>query len=85
MKTPFDIASVLLFALIAVIFLHRSTKSEQDAVPLWVYAVTALACAIGDVLANEGQTAIGLVLLFSAVAGAMWIVWRKPADIGGPR
>ena len=85
MKTPFDIASVLLFALIAVIFLHRSSGSAQDRVPLWAYAVVALACALGDVLANTGQVPVGLVLLFGAVAGSMWIVWKKPADADGPR
>lgn len=85
MKTPFDIASVLLFALIAVIFLHRSSKSEQDRVPLWGYAVTAIACALGDVMANNGSVPVGLVLLLSAVAGSMWIVITKPNDLGGPR
>ena len=85
MKTPFDIASVLLFALIAVIFLHRSSKSEQDRVPLWAYAGTAGACAFGDVLANAGSVPVGLVLLLGAVAGSMWIVLRKPTDLEGPR
>lgn len=80
MKTPFDIASVLLFALIAVLFLHRSSRSERDRVPLWAYAATALACAFGDVMANNGGVPVGLLLLFGAVAGAMWIVMTKPVD-----
>ncbi len=85
MKTPFDLASVLLFALIAVIFLHRSSRAEEDPVPLWAYAGCAGACAIGDILANNGYVPIGLLLLFAAVGAGVWIITRKPGDVGRRR
>ena len=82
MSTPFDFASVVLFGLIAVVFLHRSSKDEQDHVPLWAYGGCAVACAAGDVLANNGYVPIGLLLLFAAVASGVWIVVKKPGDVG---
>ena len=78
MKTPFDFASVLLFAVLAVIYLHRSAKDEQDHVPLWAYALAAVACAAGDVIANQGYVALGAVVLVAAVAATIWIVFKAP-------
>ena len=85
MRTAFDFASVLLFAVLSVIYLHRSAKDERDATPLWAYALTALACGCGDVMANHGHTAPGAVLLASAVAATFWIVVRKAAKPNIPR
>ena len=79
MKTPFDLTSVVLFAIIAVVFLHRSSKPEHDPVPLWAYAATAIACAIGDILANRGYTVPGALLLLAAIAGGAWITLKQPA------
>ena len=79
MKTAFDFASVLLFAVLAVIYLNRSAKDQPDPVPLWAYAATALALAAGDVIANRGHRLIGTVLLAAAVAATLWIFMRKEA------
>ena len=85
MKTPFDFASVLLFAVIAVIYLHRSSKEGRDPVPLWAYALTAIACAAGDVLANRDYILPGAALLVAAIGGTIWIAFRKAPEIGKAR
>ena len=79
MKTPFDFASVLLFAVIAVIYLHRSSKDERDRVPLWGYALIALACAAGDVLANHDYVAPGALCLLAAMGGTAWVALKGHA------
>ena len=76
MKTPFDFVSVGMFALIAVIFLHRSAQPGRDPVPLWSYGATAAACAGGDILTNNGYVLIGAAFLLLAAAGAIWIVFK---------
>lgn len=82
MHTPFDFASVALFALIAVIYLHRSSKPEEDTVPLWAYAATAALCAVGDVAANAGYVIPGVLCLLLALGASAWIVFRptSPAN-----
>lgn len=82
MKTPFDFASVLLFAVLAVIYLHRSSKDERDRVPLWGYGIIALACAAGDVLANRGYMALGTISLLVAMAGTAWVALRGQQGAG---
>lgn len=77
MRTIFDLASVLLFAVLSVIYLHRSSKDERDAVPLWAYALAALACAAGDVVANHGHRRYGAALLGMALLATLWIFMRR--------
>ena len=73
MQTTFDFASVLVFGLLAAIYLHRCAKAERDTIPLWAYAVTATACAVGDVVANHGFPVIGAICLVATLLGAVWI------------
>lgn len=73
MQTIPDFASVLVFGLLAAVYLHRCSKTERDTVPLWAYAVTATACAVGDVVANHGFPVIGAMCLVATLLGAVWI------------
>ena len=73
MQTSFDIASLLVFGLLAAVYLHRCSKEARDCVPLWAYAVTAVACAVGDEVANHGLPAIGSLCLLGALLSSVWI------------
>ena len=79
MKTPFDAASLLAFALLAIVYLHRSAAAARDPVPLWIYALAVLACAGGDVAANHGSPAIGAVSIAVSVVVTGWVVWKGDA------
>ena len=85
MKTPFDIASILLFAVIAIAYLHRSAQDRPDRTPMWAYAAVAAACAVGDVVANRGAPGVGAALLVAAILGVAWIVFYAnrtgPGDV----
>ena len=79
MTTPFDFVSILIFAVLAVIFLHRSAQAAPRDRPLWGYALAALACAAGDVAANAGRKLIGTLLLLGAVGLTGWILLASSA------
>ena len=82
MSTPFDFATVLIFAVLAVVFLHRSAQASSRDRPLWSYALAAAACAGADIASNGGQPAIGAVLLLTALGLAVWILRLPPPERG---
>lgn len=63
MKTFFDFLSVGLFIVLAVLYLHRSSRPEPDGVSLWKYAAAAGGCAVGNLLGNAGQALASFALL----------------------
>lgn len=71
MSTIFDFVTVGLFAILAVLYLHRSSRAQADSVPLWQYALAALACAAANAAGNGGyvwpsvalQTAVAAFLV----------------------
>ena len=73
MQTTYDFASLLVFGLLSAVYLHRCSKDARDTVPLWAYGVTAIACATGDVLANHGYQAVGVLCLFASLLSSVWI------------
>ena len=78
MSTPFDFVTVLIFAVLAVVFLHRSAQASSHDRPLWGYALATAACAGADVAANAGLPIIGALLLLGSLGLAIWIL-RLPA------
>ena len=73
MKTTFDFASLIVFGLLAAVYLHRCAQEARDAVPLWAYATVALGCAGGDVLANHSYVPLGALCLVVALLSTVWI------------
>ncbi len=67
METVYDWTSLLLFAGLVVLMLHRS---QMDPPPdsLWAYLPPAIACATANQLGNGGQDALAIILLVSVVA-----------------
>ena len=66
MKTIYDVVSIIIFAGIAILYLHRSAADEADETALWKYAVAAGGCAVADYLGNHDE-AFASVLIFVAL------------------
>jgi hypothetical protein len=65
METPWDWITVMLFAGLITLFLHRSSQVEPSD-KLWQYAPPAIACAAANYLGNEGYGIAGAALLAAA-------------------
>ena len=72
MITTFDLLSIAVFAGLAVLYLHRSSRAEGDRVPIWAYGLAALACAAANGLGNAGQVLAAAALLTGAAAFGLW-------------
>jgi hypothetical protein len=84
METPYDWATVIVFAGLIVLFLQRSQGVARD--HLWQYLVAAVGCAVTNYLGNEaikaGSTgyhlaAIGLGM---ATLAFIWVVLQPFSD-----
>ncbi len=53
LKTPFDWLSVLVFAGLAVLFLHRSTSNEEPKDNILMYAPPAIGCMFANYVGNQ--------------------------------
>jgi hypothetical protein len=77
METPFDWVTVLVFAGLAVLFLHRSTAAEPGRDKIWMYAPPALALAFANWIGNEamkaGNTAEAWLAGFIVAATVVYI------------
>lgn len=66
METVYDWVSVIIFAGLIVLFVHRATsddddeEAEQSVVP---YLIGGIGCAIGNYLGNEGYAAFAVLVL----------------------
>lgn len=65
-KTIYDVVSIIIFAGIAILYLHRSAAQEPDPTALWKYAVAAGGCALADYLGNHDEV-FAAVLIFVAL------------------
>lgn len=62
METVWDWVTVMLFAGLITLFLHRSAaETPQD--KLWQYAPPSIACAVANYLGNEGYGIAAAALL----------------------
>ena len=74
METVWDWVTVLLFAGLITLFLHRSSQEvPQD--KLWHYAPPALACAVANYLGNNHYD-IAAVALLAATALYMFRILK---------
>ena len=65
METPWDWITVLMFAGLITLFLHRSSQPEpQD--ELWQYAPPAITCAVANYLGNNGYSVAAAAMLAGA-------------------
>ena len=68
MATTFDVLAVVVFAALAALYLHRSSRPAADPTPLWSYALAAAACAAANGLGDHGWPVPGGLLLAGAAA-----------------
>jgi hypothetical protein len=67
MQTPYDWASLMVFAALVVLFLQRST-AEVEVDSTWQYLPPALGCAVANWLGNDGRDLGAIAVLGVAVA-----------------
>lgn len=82
MKTVYDIVSIIIFAAIAILYLHRSAAAQSDPTPLWRYALAAGGCALADYLGNHDQVFASVVVFIAVVAFSLLMLQpfrRDPA------
>lgn len=78
METVWDWVTVMLFAGLITLFLHRSAaETPQD--KLWQYAPPALVCAVANYLGNEGY---GLAAAALLALGGVYMVRVLKLRIG---
>lgn len=70
METPWDWITVLMFAGLITLFLHRSSQPEPKD-ELWHYAPPALLCAVANYVGNNGYPIVAAALL---AAGGVYVM-----------
>ena len=87
METPYDWATVIVFAGLIVLFLQRSQGVARD--HLWQYLVAAVGCAVTNYLGNEALKLgsavyhIAAVGLGIATLAFIWIVLQPFSEHNG--
>lgn len=74
MSTVYDFMTMGLFAALAVIFLHRSTRPEPDTHPIWMYGLAGVACATANFCGNHGYAFIAVVLMALVTGFLLWVL-----------
>jgi hypothetical protein len=78
METVWDWVTIMLFAGLITLFLHRSSaETPQD--KLWQYAPPAIACAVANWLGNNGYGIAAAALL---ALGGVYVVQVLKLKIG---
>lgn len=62
METIYDWSTVAVFALLVVLFLHRSAAEEQTD-NIYQYLPPALGCAAANYVGNHGQGPLSIVII----------------------
>jgi|UniRef100_UPI0035CC246E hypothetical protein len=78
MQTPYDWASLVVFAGLVVLFLQRST-AEVTVDSTWQYLPPALGCAVANWLGNAGRDLGAIAVLIVTVAYI--VVVLKPIQL----
>lgn len=69
METPYDWITVGIFAGLIVLFMQRSTTSNDNVDdPLWMYLAAGVGCAVSNYIGNEGLHLLAIAALGATVA-----------------
>ena len=69
METIYDLVTLAIFAGLVVLLLQRSTSSDADQdAPLYIYLIAGGGCAAANYFGNEGNDAIGIILITATLA-----------------
>lgn len=77
MQTPYDWASLVVFAGLVVLFLQRST-AEVTVDSAWQYLPPALGCAGANWLGNDGRDLSAIAVLAVSVAYIIFVLKPFP-------
>ena len=77
METIYDWLTVTIFAVIAVLFLQRSTK-DQPGDTLWHYLPPAIGCGVANQFGNNGYTVVAAILMVAVLAYLIYILKLLP-------
>lgn len=84
METVFDWVSVFIFAVLIVLFVHRSTSASDDEPdqPIIPYLVGGVGCAVGNYFGNEGMLPLAILVLGATI---LYIFYYLRPIPGWPR
>ena len=69
METVYDWVTVAIFAGLVVLFLQRSTNSDDNTHdPLWMYLLASGGCALTNYLGNDGLHLLAIIALVATLA-----------------
>jgi hypothetical protein len=68
METIYDWVTVLLFAGIVTLFLHRSVDAERSGDSIWKYLLASVGCAGANWLGNHGWDLAAIATLAATIA-----------------
>jgi hypothetical protein len=74
-NTPYDWATIGIFAALVVLFLQRSADAEPKD-KLWQYAPPTIGCAIANYLGNQGMHGLAVLALLTIIAYTL--IFLKP-------
>lgn len=74
MHTIYDWVAMAVFAGLIILFLQRSTGTEEPKDHLWQYMPPALGCALANYVGNEGQGLLSAVIILAVVAYIMQVL-----------
>lgn len=67
METIYDWASVAVFGVLVVLFLHRSAKEQEPTDTIYHYIPPAIGCAVANYLGNHDLGPASIVLLVAVL------------------
>ena len=84
METVFDWVSVFIFAVLIVLFVHRSTSAGDDEPdqPIIPYLVGGVGCAVGNYFGNQDMLALAVLVLGATI---LYIFYYLRPIPGWPR
>jgi hypothetical protein len=69
LDTLYDWVTVAIFAGLVVLFLQRSTSSDDKVHdPLWMYLAASGGCALANYLGNDGLDVLAIIALVATLA-----------------
>jgi hypothetical protein len=78
MDTIYDWVAMILFGIIAIIFLQRSVGPARESDKIYHYLPPALCCAASDYLGNHGEGLWAIILAILVVGYVLFVI--KPLD-----
>ena len=80
MNTIYDWVTIIIFAGLVILFLHRSDQDEPPADALWQYLIAGAGCAIVNWLGNKAHHLAAIGLGFCLIIYILKILYPFPRE-----